>query len=73
MPLVTDRISEAGHYVSRRSDRGVTGKEAHEERTHSLLPASPFPSDCKDVEVYAESAVNPGKDKKLGEYSLVGK
>ena len=37
------------------------------------LPSNSGMYDCRDVQVYADLAVNPETDKKIGEYCLIAK
>lgn len=66
-------ILQAGKAYELQCNEGASSCTALKNGRYQMveLPRNFGMYDCKDVEVYAESAVNPGKDKKLGEYCLI--
>ncbi len=66
-------VLQAGKAYELQCNEGASSCTALKNGRYQMveLPKNFGMYDCKDVEVYAESAVNPGKDKKLGEYCLM--
>ncbi len=68
-------ILQAGKAYELQCNQGASSCSALKNGRYQIveLPKNFGMYDCRDVEIYAESAVNPGKDKKLGEYCLLEK
>jgi hypothetical protein len=68
-------VLKAGKAYELQCNQGVPSCGALKNGRYQLveLPKNFGMYECKDVEVYPESAVTPDKDKKLGEYCLVEK
>jgi len=73
--VVILNILKAGRAYELQCNQGAPGCTALKSGQYQMieLPENFGMYDCKDVEVYAESVVDPDKDKRLGEYCLVEK
>jgi len=73
--VVILEVLKAGKAYKLQCNQGVPSCAALKNGRYQLveLPKNFGIYECKDVEVYPESAVTPDQDKKLGEYCLLEK